>query len=171
MSQASRHRSHAPGAPALSWLQANPQGAHLLQTAHTLIALQGALQATLPAALQRRAQAARIEGQQLTVLVPGPAYAARLRQLTHQVTSQLQQQGWPVETIVVRIDAAMGRAGTQKPLRETRPLNKQALHCFEALAQDLTPGPLADAVNRLLHHHQADSTQKQAAKEPEINAP
>ncbi|MGB3741851.1 MAG: DciA family protein [Castellaniella sp.] len=160
MSQASRHRSHAPGAPALSWLQANPQGAHLLQTAHTLMALQSALRATLPLALQRRAQVARIEGQQLTVLVPGPAYAARLRQLTHQVASQLQQQGWPVETIVVRIDAAMGQAGTQKPLRETRPLDEQALHCFETLAKDLSPGPLSDAVSRLLRHHRPEGTPK-----------
>ncbi|AIT26820.1 hypothetical protein D558_2158 [Bordetella holmesii 44057] len=35
------------------------------------------------------------------------------------------------------------------------PLGDTALKAFEDLQQQLTPGPLADAVTRLLRHHKA----------------
>ncbi|HET8596624.1 MAG TPA: DciA family protein [Castellaniella sp.] len=153
MSQAPRHRSHSPGVPALDWLGKHPQGVRLLQTAHELLALQSALGAALPPALMRHLRVARLDGQQITVMVPGPAYAARLRQMTGQAARQLRQAGWPVDAIVVRIDASMGRGGTRKPLRETQPLDEQALRSFEALQGQLSPSPLSEAVARLLRHH------------------
>lgn len=153
MSSASHHRSHSPGVSALNWLSHHPQGARLLQTAHELLALQGVLARILPPALGRRIQVARVDGQQITVMVPSPAHAARLRQLTDGTARQLRDAGWPIDAIVVRIDAAMGLDGTQKPARETQPLNEQALQSFESLQQQLSPGPLADAVARLLQHH------------------
>ncbi|MGB6008012.1 DciA family protein [Castellaniella sp.] len=153
MSSASHHRSRSSGIPALSWLSHHPQGARLLQTAHELLALQTELARILPPALGRRIQVARVDGHQITVMVPGPAHAARLRQLTDDTAHRLRDAGWPVDTIVVRIDAAMGRGGTQKPTRETQPLNEQALQSFEDLQQQLAPSPLADAIARLLQHH------------------
>lgn len=149
------HRSHSLGVPALSWLNHHPQGAHLLQTAHELLALQKALARILPPALGRRIQVARVNGQEITVMVPSPAHAARLRQLTDGTARQLREAGWPIDHIVVRIDAAMGHDRTQKPIRETQPLNEQALQSFEHLQQQLSPSPLADAITRLLQHHRS----------------
>lgn len=153
MSSASHHRSHSSGIAALNWLNRHPQGARLLQTAHELLALQAALARILPPALGRRIRVARVDGQQITLMVPGPAHAARLRQLTDGTARRLRDAGWPVETIVVRIDAALGRDETQKPARETQPLDEQALRSFEHLQRQLDPSPLADAIGRLLRHH------------------
>lgn len=91
----------------------------------------------------------------MTVMVPGPAHAARLRQMTAEAVRHLQAAGWPVEDIVVRIDAAMGRTWTQKPHREAEPLGEKALQSFEDLQHRVRPGPLADAIDRLLRHHRA----------------
>ncbi|WP_322996618.1 DciA family protein [Castellaniella sp.] len=153
MSSASRHRSYSAGVSALDWLDHHPQGAQLMQAAHQLMAAQAVLAAGLPPALRAWARVARIDGQQMTVVVPGPAHAARLRQLTGQAARHLQNAGWAIDSIVVRIDAAMGRDVTQKPQRDAQPLNAQALQAFEALGQQLSPSPLADAVSRLLRHH------------------
>ncbi|CAM5781533.1 DciA family protein [Castellaniella caeni] len=153
MSGASHRRSRSSAVPALNWLSHTPEGAHLLQTVHELLAAQAALSGALPPAVARQVRVARIDGQRMTVLVPGPAHAARLRQLTTQAARHLQQQGWPIDSIVVRIDAAMGRTWTQKPHKEAEPLGTQALQSFAELQHQVSPGPLADAIGRLLRHH------------------
>lgn len=151
---ASFPRSRRAGVQALDWLDHHPQGSGLLQTAHELLALQAALAGTLPAALARRTQVAQRNGTELTVMVPGPAHAARLRQMTPEIARGLRQAGWPIEQIVVRIDARATIHGAQKPLRETQPLGPEALRSFETLGSQVAPGPLADAIRRLLSHHQ-----------------
>lgn len=146
-------RSRRAGVQALDWLDHHPQGSGLLRTAHELLALQAVLAGALPAALARRIQVAQRNGTELTVMVPGPAHAARLRQMIPAIAHRLRQAGWPIERIVVRIDARTAVGGAQKPLRETQPLGLEALRSFETLGSQVAPGPLADAIRRLLSHH------------------
>ncbi|MHA3903831.1 DciA family protein [Castellaniella sp. WN] len=148
-------RNRSSGTPALEWLDRHPQGAHMMRTARELLAIQAVLAGTLPPALARRIRVARIDGLQITVMVPGPAHAARLRQLTEAAAGRIREAGWPVERIVVRIDAAMDRTWTQKPGREAEPLGESALRSFEDLERRVAPGPLADAIGRLLRHHRS----------------
>ncbi len=154
MSKASPdRRARLPGRPALDWLAHHPQGARMLQTARELLAIQSALAAVLPPALARHMRVARVDGPQITVVVPGPAHAARLRQLTAGAAEHLNTAGWPIHRILIRIDAAMGRGATQTAIREAEPLGEAALRSFEALGREVAPGPLADAIGRLLRHH------------------
>ncbi|CAM5179864.1 hypothetical protein CDEF62S_05055 [Castellaniella defragrans] len=146
-------RSRQPGVPALDWLGRHPEGSDLLQTAHELLALETAVSGALPAGLARRVRVAHRDGPLLTLMVPGPAHAARLRQMLPALAHRLQTAGWPIERIVVRIDARGPLPETEKPLREIQPLGSQALQSFEALGQTVAPGPLADAIQRLLNHH------------------
>ncbi|MGB7482672.1 DciA family protein [Castellaniella ginsengisoli] len=148
-------RNRSAGAPVLEWLDRHPQGSHMMHTARELLAVQAVLAGTLPPALARRIQVARIDGPKITVMVPGPAHAARLRQLTEAAARRIRDAGWPVEQIVVRIDAAMGRTWTEKPRREAEPLGENALRSFEDLGRQVAPGPLADAIGRLLRHHRS----------------
>ncbi|MGA0583880.1 MAG: DciA family protein [Castellaniella sp.] len=146
-------RNRSSGTPALEWLDRTPQGALMMRTARELLAIQAVLAGTLPPALARRIRVARIDGPQITVMVPGPAHAARLRQTTEAAARRIRDAGWPVERIVVQIDAAMDRTWTQKPRREAQPLGEGALRSFEDLKRQVAPGPLADAIGRLLRHH------------------
>lgn len=146
-------RSHAAAIPALSWLADDPSGARLMRTAHRLLAAQAALEQVLPRPLAAHVRVARIHGPQMTVVVPGPAYAARLRQLATQATEHLAEAGWPIRQIVVRIDAAMRPIEAPKPRRMARGLDARALQSFRDLQQAIAPGPLAQAITRLLRHH------------------
>lgn len=146
-------RSRQPGTAALDWLDHHPGGAQLLRTAREFLAIEAALATALPPTLARHVRVARWDGPEITAMVPGPAHASRLRQLTTAAAARLQEAGWPVTRIVVRVDAGLGRQWTQRPVRETRPLDAQALESFEDLGRQVAPGPLADAISRLLRHH------------------
>lgn len=146
-------RSRQAGVPALDWLDHSTSGVRLLDQAHELLALEGVLAGTLPANLARQVRVAHKDGPTLTVMVPGAAHAARLRQMLPATARRLQAAGWPIEQIIVRIDARGPLPRTEKPLREIQPLGPQALQSFKTLGQTVAPGPLADAIQRLLRHH------------------
>ena len=151
-------RSHSPAADpshgTLDWLGHDPRGATLLASAQRLLQLETALLGCLPAALAARCKVAALDAQQLTLAVPGPAQAAKLRQLGPTLASRLQAQGWQVPAIRIRVMASLAYV-PQPRVRETVPLGERGLQAFADLHTQLHPGPLADAVARLLARHTA----------------
>ncbi|HUH40007.1 MAG TPA: DciA family protein [Castellaniella sp.] len=146
-------RSSKHGTPLLDWMAGDQQAAGILQTAQRLLAIEAVMARVLPAGLGRCSKAALTDRQGLTVSVPSPAHAARLRQLAPTLANELRAAGWPIEDIVIRIDAGLVALRTKPALRQTEGLGPQALASFESLQRSLRPGPLADAVARLLRHH------------------
>jgi len=151
-----RNRSFPPRETTLlGWLGHDPQGAGVLATARRLMQVRQDIAATLPAPLNAVCQVAKIENQRVILAVPSAAYAAKLRQLAPRMAQALTARGWNLNEIAVRVQAGLAGIGTEisRPPRETQPLDDQALAAFEALRDQLRPGPLADAVARLLVHH------------------
>jgi len=109
----------------------------------------------LPPALAKVCRVARLENARVQLAVPGAAHAAKLRQMAPRVAQTLSMAGWNVNEIVVKVQAGMPGPGlgTPRPPREAQPLGTVALDAFEHLQETLRPGPLADAVARLLAHH------------------
>ena len=62
--------------------------------------------------------------------------------------------GWNIAEIKLRVHGGTRLGPAAKPPREARLLDQQDLKAFEDLKQNLRPGPLADAVSKLLRHHQ-----------------
>ncbi|MGB3290308.1 MAG: DciA family protein [Burkholderiaceae bacterium] len=118
-----------------------------------LLAAEGAAKDALPPALARVCKVARIERQQMTLAVPSAAYAARLRQLAPSVVQALAGGGWNLNEIKVRVQAGLLQNRTNPSGKEAIPLDDNALDAFDQLRGALQPGPLADAVLRLLKHH------------------
>ena len=87
-------------------------------------------------------------------MVTSAAFAAKFRQLAPRVTAHVQAAGWNLLEIKLRVQGGLGIPAAVQPPREARALDQQDLKTFEALNQQLRPGPLADAVARLLAHHQ-----------------
>src|SRR5690606_37252434 len=112
--------------------------------------------AALPAGLAQACKAARIDGRQMTLAVPSPAHAAKLRQLAPTIITKLASQGWNINEVSVKVQARLSENWT-KPLQagNKATLNAAALDAFDRLGSQLRPGPLADAVQRLLRHHRA----------------
>ena len=152
-----RKPSHPPGtgqnAQGLDWLGTDQRGSDVLATARNLLAAEALILEALPPALARRVKVARIDRQRLTLSVPGAAHAARLRQSAPTLIEDLGRHGWTISEIVVRVNAGMPDIRAKTTLRETRPLDARALQAFAVLEKNVQPGPLAEAISRLLKHH------------------
>lgn len=97
----------------------------------------------------------RMDGQRLQLAVPTPAHAAKLRQLGPSIGRALSAKGWNLDTIDVTVSGSLqtlGERPTPAP-KEAQPLEGTALDAFHALHGALRPGPLAEAVAKLLTHH------------------
>jgi len=141
---------------ALGWLGHDSRGAGVLATARKHLQIQYAVAAVLPAPLGSVCQVARLENQRLQLVVPTAAHAAKLRQLAPRIAQALTDRGWNLSEIAVKVQAGLPKPGMrQPPPKEAQPLDETALHAFEELQERLRPGPLADAVARLLRHHRS----------------
>ncbi|WP_397475922.1 DciA family protein [Pusillimonas sp.] len=139
---------------AIEWLGSDRHGADVLTTARTLLTLEQAVQAILPQGLGEACRVARLENQRMTLAVPSAAYAARLRQLAPRTVAQLAHGGWNLTEIQVKVQASLLQNRMKKPLpKQTIPLDTQAVDAFRGLHENLRPGPLADAVARLVARH------------------
>lgn len=143
-----------PATLAVSWLGADQHGSEVLATARQLIAVEQAAKHALPPALASVCRVARIDRQQITLAVPSAAYASKLRQLAPRILLLLNGSGWNLNEISVKVQAALLQSQTKTASRhQVEPLDETALHAFDELRQGLPPGPLAEAVKRLLARH------------------
>jgi hypothetical protein len=123
-----------------------------------LLAVEHAAKKILPPALAQVCRVARIEQQQITLAVPSAAYAARLRQLAPRIVQLLTGSGWNLNEINIKVQAGLLQNQTKAATpKEVAPLDENALKAFEDLQNSLKPGPLADAVKRLLTHHRGQT--------------
>jgi len=154
-SNRSRSSASRRGETPLGWLGHDTRGAGVLATARVHLQIQHAIAAVLPPALGAVCVVAKLETPRLQLAVPSAAHAAKLRQLAPRIAQALNTQGWNLSEIAVRVQAGMPRPGakTPRPPIETQPLGETALGAFEALQENLRPGPLADAVAKLLARH------------------
>lgn len=155
MSRPGTRRSHdaRPATLALGWLGGDQHGAQVLEMARRLLAVEQAAKDALPPALALACKVARIDRQQITLAVPSAAYAARLRQLAPSVAQTLVDGGWNLTEIKVKVQAGLLQNQTKRSGKEVVPLDNAALNAFDELRGNLRPGPLAEAVQRLLERH------------------
>lgn len=96
--------------------------------------------------------------QGLVWLARSPAQAARLRNLTSGLSEFLAVRGWQFSGVTVRLqpDKNPTRASVQKPEVRGKPaLSDERLRQWETLANGLEEGPLRDAIEALVRHHES----------------
>ena len=154
-------RTHAKSGSShlIGWLGNDTQAASVLATAQLHLKIRAAVSAALPAAMREAFDVIKIENNTLTLTVSSAAFAAKFRQIAPRVTAHIQSLGWNMTEIKLRVQGGIGLAPVVKPPREARLLDQQDLKAFENLNQQLRPGPLADAVSKLLRHHQPPQQQ------------
>lgn len=158
MSEASRRvgpfSGHNTGHTAFDWLNNDLQGVNVMATAQRLLQIERATQKALPPALAGSCRVARVEGGQLTLAVPSAAHASKLRQLAPRIVQLLAQSGWNLNEISIKVQAGLHDYGaeTSRP-KDVIPLDETALAAFEVLRENTPPGPLADALSRLIARH------------------
>lgn len=102
-------RSTSPGnPPAGTWslgaaLDHSPPLGLLLQRLHESKARFAAIEAQLPPSLRPEVRPGPLDEAGWSLLVPGGAAAAKLRQLLPALQAAMDQQGWPSRPIRVRV--------------------------------------------------------------------
>ncbi|MCK9510231.1 MAG: DUF721 domain-containing protein [Pigmentiphaga sp.] len=147
---------------AVSWLNNSQRGASLLATAQRLAALQRDVQRILPEPLASACQVLKWQEDRLQLGIPTAAHSAKLRQVVPRLVQGLQQHGWQVNEIRVRVQAPVALEPPQPHRGPHADLDAQALAAFTELQAQLPAGgPLHDAVERLLKRRAASAAQDQ----------
>jgi len=140
----------------IGWLGHDSQSANVLATAQMHLKLRSAVVQRLPISMRNAFEVVKIENHVLTLMVSSAAFAAKFRQLAPTVTAGLKATGWNFSEIKLKAQGGLGLPEVAKPLREARTLDQEDLKAFDDLSKQLRPGPLADAVSKLLRHHRDD---------------
>lgn len=146
-------RSKKPAELAIRWLGNDRYGSDVLDTARQFLAIETTIANTLTGALGRECKVAHIDRQHLTLAVPSPAHAAKLRQLAPTLLRALNQDGWNLNGIGVQVQAALYKRVIEQSPREIKPIDANAIEAFKTLQDNLAPGALADAVAKLIKNH------------------
>lgn len=147
-------RNKSAATLALDWVKADMHGASILATAQNLLDAEQEARRALPPGIAHVCRVARIDKQRMTLAVPSAAHASKLRQLVPRILAQLNHAGWNLNEITVRVQGALVQSPPPPFQKTAEPLGPVALDAFSQLHDAIAPGPLADAVQRLLKHHQ-----------------
>ncbi len=149
-----RHRNNSAAATlALDWISADTHGASVLATAQNLLDAEHIARQALPPGMASVCRVARIENQRMTLAVPSAAYASKLRQLAPRILTRLNDAGWNLNEITVRVQGALVHRPAPPFVKTAEPLGPVALDAFSRLHDAVEPGPLSDAIQKLLKRH------------------
>ncbi|WP_153099328.1 DUF721 domain-containing protein [Paraburkholderia hayleyella] len=119
-----------------------------------IAALQRDLRQLLPDYLATSIEPGFIKNGVLALFAAHNALAARLRHLEPRLLADLQQRGWAVNTLKIRV-----RPQTLKepqPVKQAR-MTSTAVAALQALSESLAPSPLQAALARMSARHQSHS--------------
>ena len=106
----------------------------------------------LPDYLVPNVETGGIQDGTLTLLTGHGALAARLRHLEPGLVNELQQRGWPVKKLKIRISP---QAMPPAPAAPKAHMSTAALASLSALCGSLDASPLRESLQRLIAHHTA----------------
>ena len=126
------------GSPQLAQIQARTRQISQVQRLYEQVA---------PVSLLQASQVANLEGQTLILAANNSAIAAKLRQMTPELTQQLRQLGCEVTGIQVVVQVIQPPSRTAPTPHTIGPEGKKQLN---ELAENLNDSPLKTALKRLL---------------------
>ncbi|SAL79625.1 hypothetical protein AWB71_05937 [Caballeronia peredens] len=119
--------------------------------------LQRDLNALLPDYLASNVEPGFIKDGVLALFAAHNALAARLRHLEPRLLADLQQRGWAVESLRIRVRPQSMKEPAPPKQARMSPAGASAL---QELAQTLAPSPLQEALARMASRHQAGNATK-----------
>lgn len=126
----------------------------LAARARALMKTQAALERSLPAALAGRVRVMQLENGVLSLACDSGASASRLRHQGAALLERLAAQGIAAASVRVSVDPAL--MARYAPPVDKPGVPPAALDGLSHLNEAIEPGPLKDALTRLLRHHGAD---------------
>jgi hypothetical protein len=131
------------GAPSASqWLQRDSQFSQLTREVDQLLVIQQLLVEQLGL---KQLRVVRYDQQTLTVIVPGAAAAAKLRQSEPELITHLQHAGWQCSRIKARPQTQFDKID-QPAVVFRQPISEPTVRRLSATAQALEDGPIKEAL-------------------------
>ena len=118
-----------------------------------ITALAQDLTALLPAYLAAHVSPGLLQDGRLTLFTPHSACAARLRHLAPSITQVLQQRGWLVQTLKIRIRAHLANLTNTPPATKEAHLSATGFTQLRTLSEQLEPSPLQTAITQMVERH------------------
>ena len=115
-----------------------------------IAALERDLAQLLPDYLATNVEPGFIKDGTLTLFAAHGALAARLRQINDRLLSGLQQRGWPVRTLAVKVRL---RAMKEEPGPKQARMTPAGAAALQALSRSLPPSPLQAALATMAARH------------------
>ena len=155
-----RGKKNFEAAGIATYLTSNDKISPLLPTLKRNASLQKECGTILPAVFAS-CEVLQLTEEQLTLATPNAALASKLKQQLPKLQSQLQQRGWQINAIRIKVQV---KKAVEKPVPTKQlVLSGQAVHAFDALENALENTPQNDALKAALHRlvmrHQQDSNQ------------
>lgn len=124
-----------------------------------MLTLQQDIQRLLPEPLASACQVHKWQDGNLLLGIPSAAHSAKLRQMVPRLVQGLQQHGWQVNEIRVRVQAQRDLKMSDPVPRGPGPeVDATGLAAFEALQATLPEGdPVRVAIEKLLRRRQASA--------------
>lgn len=113
-------------------------------------ALERELAQLLPDYLATNVEPGFIKDGTLTLFAAHSALAARLRQVEPRLLSELQQRGWAVRTLAVKVRP---RAMQDPPAPKQARMTPAGAAALQALSRSLAPSPLQAALAKMAARH------------------
>jgi hypothetical protein len=143
-----------PAKGAAEFLRSHDKLAALLPAVERMASLQNDCAAALPAMFAHCA-VLQFEANQLVLSTPNAALAARLKQQLPKLQDELQQRGWQVNAIRLKVQVA--KTLIKSTASRQLELPKQALSAFAELGAALEDSPrnkaLKTALESMMQHH------------------
>ena len=153
-------RPYSPGfaQPVAELLSRTDAFAPLRAGVEQMSAMRRDLAALLPDYLASSVEPGFIKEGTLTLFAAHSALAARLRHLEPRLLSELQQRGWSVRTLAVKVRP---RAVKEPPAPKQARMTPAGAAALQALSRTLAPSPLREALARMAARHGKPIDEKQ----------
>lgn len=124
----------------------------LLEMANYYQQLQNHLRQVVTAPMNEHCHVISYHDGQLHIAVPSAAFAAKLRQMAPSLAHAMLPYGYPIRALKIKILAGLAMPTSPSDKMPTHP--PSSLHAAHAALQklhkELTPGPLADTIQKIL---------------------
>ncbi|PMS23277.1 DUF721 domain-containing protein [Trinickia dabaoshanensis] len=120
-------------------------------------ALERDLAQLLPDYLATNVEPGFIKDGTLTLFAAHSALAARLRQVERRLLDQLQQRGWPVRALTIKVRP---RPMAEPPAPKQARMTPAGAAALQALSRTLAPSPLQAALAKMAARHGKPSDEK-----------
>ncbi|AGF49990.1 hypothetical protein BCUE_0861 [Candidatus Kinetoplastibacterium blastocrithidii TCC012E] len=141
---------------AIDWLRSNRKINETLVTAYNYIKIKQLVSTVLPEYLKNSFHIIKTEQNSITIAVDGATYATRIRQLSPSILNKIKTT-YSLNLEIIKIKIINNCLASEIKIinKQKNYISNNTIKYFEQLREKSKPGPLKDAIEKLIEHHKS----------------